>query len=219
MWRSGISQTATTNDAGIYVFASVQPGSYQITVRKEGFKQVDLLGMIVNVQDHIEQNFKLQLGSVSESITVQSDALTMNTTDGSVSTVIDRQFVENIPLNGRSFQDLIDLTPGVVTQNPQTATYNGANGDFSVNGQRTESNNYILDGISANTNPGAPMGGQAPSGSLTASTVLGTTQSLISVDALEEFRVQSSTLFGRVRAIPRRTILLYHEIRHKYISR
>src|SRR5215472_10923623 len=58
----GTIATATTNDAGIYVFASVHPGQYQVTVRKAGFKQVDLLGMIVNVQDHIEQNFRLQIG-------------------------------------------------------------------------------------------------------------------------------------------------------------
>ena len=192
----GTSQTVTTNDAGIYVFANVQPASYQITVRKQGFKQVDLLGMIVNVQDHVEQNFKLQLGSVSESITVQSDALTMNTTDGSVSTVIERHFVENIPLNGRSFQDLISLTPGVLTQTPQIGGSIGDNGDFSVNGQRTESNNYMVDGISANTNPGDGGGsafGGSSSGSLGAGTALGTTQALLSVDALQEFRVQSST--------------------------
>jgi hypothetical protein len=191
----GSSQTLTTNDAGIYVFASVQPGSYQITVRKQGFKQVDLLGMIVNVQDHVEQNFKLELGSVSESITVEGNGLNINTTDGSVSTVIDRQFVENIPLNGRSFQDLIDLTPGVVTQSPQVGGYTGYNGDFSVNGQRTESNNYMVDGISGDTTAGNGNGGPGPgtTGSLSASTALGTTQGLVSVDALQEFRVESST--------------------------
>ncbi len=61
--QRGSAQIVSTNGAGIYVFANVQPGSYQITVRKQGFNQVDLLGMIVNVQDHVEQNFKLQLGS------------------------------------------------------------------------------------------------------------------------------------------------------------
>src|SRR5258708_9328121 len=63
----GTVATATTNDAGIYVFASIHPGQYQVTLHKPGFKQVDLLGMIVNVQDHIEQNFLLQIGSVAAS--------------------------------------------------------------------------------------------------------------------------------------------------------
>ena len=110
----GIIAAATTNNAGIYVFASVHPGQYQLAVHKAGFKQVDLLGLIVNVQDHIEQNFRLQIGSVTESVTVEAGALTVNTQDATVSTVIDRQFAENLPLSGRTFQTLIDLTPGVV---------------------------------------------------------------------------------------------------------
>src|SRR6267378_8528381 len=107
----GTVATATTNDAGIYVFASVHPGQYQVTVHKPGFKQVDLLGMIANVQDHIEQNFRLQIGSVAESVTVKANDLKINTTDGSVSTVIDHTFVERMPLNGRSFQSLLALSP------------------------------------------------------------------------------------------------------------
>src|SRR6266851_2806265 len=71
----GTLTDAKTNDAGIYVFASVQPGMYQIRVRKPGFKQVDLLSLIVNVQDHIEQNVRLQVGSVSESVTVNASDL------------------------------------------------------------------------------------------------------------------------------------------------
>src|SRR6266478_4007412 len=110
----GAVTTTTTNNAGIYVFPSVQPGQYQISIQKQGFKQVDLLGLIVNVQDHIEQNIRLQIGSVSESVTVNADDVHINTTDASVSTVVDRQFAENLPLNGRSFQTLIQLTPGVV---------------------------------------------------------------------------------------------------------
>src|SRR6266566_2877258 len=100
----GTTTTATTNDAGIYVFASVHPGQYQVTVHRPGFKQVDLLGMIVNVQDHIEQNFRLQIGSVAESVTVNASDMHLNTTDASVSTVVDQSYVKNMPLNGRSFQ-------------------------------------------------------------------------------------------------------------------
>src|SRR5882762_2884780 len=81
----GAVTTTTTNNAGIYVFPSVQPGQYQITIQKQGFKQVDLLGLVVNVQDHIEQNFRLQIGSVAESVTVHADDLKINTTDAAVS--------------------------------------------------------------------------------------------------------------------------------------
>ena len=184
-----------TNGSGIYVIPALPPGRYRLVVRKDGFKEINKTDLVLHVQDTFEQNFTLEVGSTSESVTVEAGALVMNTTDASVSTVIDRNFVANIPLNGRSFQDLISLTPGVVTQSPQSGGYTGSNGDFSVNGQRTQSNNYIVDGISANTNPGNGNGGPDPgtSGSLGASTVLGTTQSLLSIDALQEFRVESST--------------------------
>jgi len=190
----GTVQNATTNNAGIYVFANVQPGRYQVKVDKPGFKQVDFLGLIVNVQDHIEQNFRLQVGSVLESVTVEANGSNINTTDATVSTVVDRRVVENMPLNGRSFQDLILLSPGVVTNNPQSGARNNESGEFSVNGQRTESNYYTVDGVSANVgiSPGIPNSA-ATSGSIAVSSALGTTQTLVSIDALEEFRVQSST--------------------------
>src|SRR5216683_8447510 len=101
----GTVTSTTTNDAGIYVFPGVQPGQYQITIQKQGFKQVDLLGLVVNVQDHIEQNFRLEVGSVAESVTVEAAASMINTSDAAVSTVVDQMYVKNMPLNGRSFQD------------------------------------------------------------------------------------------------------------------
>src|SRR5438874_2632061 len=126
----------------------------------------------------------------------------INTTDASVSTVVDQTYIQNMPLNGRSFQDLILLTPGVTTQTTQpTNSFSvgvGQTGEFSVNGQRTESNYYTVDGVSANVGIGAntgdnPLFYSGASGSVGASTALGTTQALVSVDDLQEFRVQSST--------------------------
>src|SRR5258708_8710367 len=108
----GTVTTTTTNNAGIYAFPSVQPGQYQISIQKQGFKQVDLLGLIVNVQDHIEQNFRLEVASITESVTVEAGASIINTTDASVSTVADQTYVKNMPLNRRSLQDVILLTPG-----------------------------------------------------------------------------------------------------------
>lgn len=111
--NQGTISTTKTNSAGLYIFASVQPGPYQIKVHHPGFKQVDLMSLIVNVQDHIQENVRLQVGSVSESVTVTyGDKINIDTTDASVSTVVDQTFVKNMPLNGRSFQDLILLTPG-----------------------------------------------------------------------------------------------------------
>lgn len=194
--QRGTSSTTTTNDAGIYVLSAVLPGQYSVTVRKQGFKQVDLVGVVANVQDHIEQNFRLEVGSVSESVTVAADKNNINTTDGSVSTIVDRQFAENLPLNGRSFQSLINLTPGVVV----TPSNGYDDGQFSVNGQRTDANYWMVDGVSANIGISVSNPSSGMAGSLGSFSVLGGTNSLVSVDALQEFRIQTSNFapeFGR----------------------
>ncbi len=191
--RGTVSQTRS-NASGIYVLSGVSPGRYNIEVRHEGFSQVDLTNLVVNVQSNIEYNFKLQVGSVSESVTVDGSGLQLNTTDASVSTVVDRNFVDNMPLNGRSFQSLILLAPGTVTATPQNGAQQSYSGEFSVNGQRADANNFTVDGVSANNSPN-PYGGTTAgsAGGLQATTALGTTQALVSVDALQEFKVQTST--------------------------
>jgi hypothetical protein len=136
------SVSVPTNNNGLYAFPSVRPGRYRMEVTAAAFKVVNVTGLLVNVQDHIEQNFRLQIGPVAESLTVTAGAPLANTTDGTVSTVVDRQFAENLPMNGRSFQTLIDLTPGVVLT---TSDVNDS-GQFSVNGQRASSNYWMVDG-------------------------------------------------------------------------
>jgi len=97
-----------------YVVTGIRPGRYRMAVTKEGFRSIVGTDVTLNVSRRREQEFNLDVGAFSESITVTADQINMNTTDASVSTVVDRQFAENIPLNGRSFQSLIQLTPGVV---------------------------------------------------------------------------------------------------------
>jgi hypothetical protein len=192
---TGIVYPAKTNASGMYLVPILPPGHYHVQVSKPGFKTIIKADVTLNVQSALALNFTLPLGASSVSITVEGGSSPINTTDGSVSTVVDQKFVENIPLNGRSFQDLISMTPGVITQSPQAASAAGSNGDFSVNGQRTESNYYTVDGVTANTNagPGGGIAGAATGGTIAGSTALGTTQTLAPVDALEEFRIQSST--------------------------
>jgi hypothetical protein len=193
---TGVQYAGVTNGAGIYTVSILPPGRYRVQVSKVGFKTLIKPDITLNVETALALNFTLPVGARSESITVEAGSSSINTTDGSISTVIDRKFVQNIPLNGRSFQDLISMTPGVVTQTPQnTSQFSGYAGDFSVNGQRTESNYYTVDGVSGNINAGDGFGayGPASSGAVAAATALGTTQSLVSVDALQEFRVLSSS--------------------------
>src|SRR5262245_40799833 len=102
--------TTKTNGAGIYSFTGLMPGHYRLIVRKEGFKEIAIKAFELFIQDKLEQNFSLEIGSVSETVTVQGAAPLINTQDAAVSTVIGRNLVENLPLNGRSIQALIDLT-------------------------------------------------------------------------------------------------------------
>ncbi len=199
---TGVIYSAKTNSAGMYLVPILPPGHYHVQVSKPGFKTIIKADVILNVQSALSLNFVLAIGATSESVTVDAASSLINTTNATVSTVVDRKFVENTPLNGRSFQDLISITPGVTTQSPQAGSAIGYSGDFSVNGQRGESNYYTVDGVSANVGSGNGFGAAQPasSGSIAATSALGTTQSLVSVDALQEFRVQSSTYsaeFGR----------------------
>ncbi len=191
---TGVKYVASTNGDGIYAVEDLPPGSYRVQVSKFGFKGIIKPNIVLNVQDALSLNFTLPIGASSVTVTVEGGAPIVNTQNAAVSTVVDRNFVENMPLNGRSFQNLILLTPGVVTATPQYGASTGIAGEFSVNGQRTESNYYSVDGVSANVAvyPGG-VTRASTSGTLPTSTALGTTQGLVSVDALEEFRVQSST--------------------------
>ena len=191
---TNVTYDTKTNGAGVYNAPFLKPGHYRMLVAKQGFKQIDLRDLTLNVQDSVNRNFTLDVGGTSETIEVNGSAVNINTTDAAVSTVVDRQFVGNVPLNGRSFQDLILLTPGVLTNTPQNQDQViGYSGDFSVNGQRTQSNSYMVDGVSANTNPGGGSYSSNSAGNVPSSTALGTTQSLVSIDALQEFRISSSS--------------------------
>jgi hypothetical protein len=187
--ESGTSSTALTNRDGVYVLRDLRPGQYRMVVDDEGFQQIVLVGLVLSAQDAVGRNFTMQIGSIIQSVTLTASGEKVNISPA-VGTVVNQQFVQNLPLNGRSFQSLIGLTPGVVFV-PDTGA--GA-GEFSVNGQRSNSNYFTVDGVSANFgtsiffDPANTLGGTTP-----ALTVAGGTNGLLSVDAMQEFRVQTST--------------------------
>jgi Carboxypeptidase regulatory-like domain/TonB dependent receptor len=188
-----------TNDVGIYAVANLPPGPYRVQASRVGFKTLIKPDIILNVQDSITVNFTLPVGATSIAVTVEGGAPMINTTDATVSTVVDRQFAENLPMNGRSFQTLIYLAPGVV---PVPADNGFDGGQFSVNGQRAASNYWMVDGVSANFGVGANSlgGGNGFGGAAVSFSAFGGTNSLVSVDAMQEFRIQTSTFapeFGR----------------------
>jgi hypothetical protein len=194
---TGIRQRAETNSNGLYALPGLKPGSYLATVQATGFKTLTRDGIVLEVAQRARLDLTLELGSVEERVTVNADVALLNSADGSVSTVVESQFIENIPLNGRSFQTLFQLTPGTVT----TQTTFGEQGQFSVNGQRANANYFMVDGVSANTGIAAgSTPGQSFGGALPALTAAGGTNSMVSVGAVQEFAIQTSTYapeFGR----------------------
>ena len=198
---TGVQYTTKSNGEGIYVLPNLPPGPYRVQVSKIGFKTLVKPDIILNVQDSLSINFTLLIGAFHEIVTVQGGAALVNIENAAVSTVVDRQFADNLPMNGRSFQSLIELTPGVVltTSNPSDG------GQFSVNGQRAASNYWMVDGVSANIGIGASpspfaLAGNGLAGALGSFSAMGGTNSLVSIDAMQEFRIQTSTYapeFGR----------------------
>ncbi len=193
---TGVSYPGATNNEGIYAIPNLPPGIYRIQVSKVGFKTLIKPDITLNVQDALAINFTLPVGAFSETITVQGGAPLVDTQSSSVGTVIDRRFVENLPLNGRSFNTLLQLTPGVVI-----APSRSAPGQYSISGQRATANNFIIDGMSANFGVSQYLGVNGTGvGTSQAFSAIGGTSSLISVDALQEFRVETSSFapeFGR----------------------
>jgi len=194
---TNVAQTTRTNQAGIYSFPTLQLGNYRLTIKHPGFKEIVEEGLVLHVQDDISLNLRMELGTTTETVTVTSTGVLLNTEDATVGTVIERKVVENMPLNGRSFQGLLTLSPAVNT----VVALAASTGQFVVNGQRTDTNYFMVDGVSANV--GAPLGGSLSSngtGTTPTNSATGGFNNMVSVDALQEFRISTSNFapeFGR----------------------
>jgi len=187
-----------TSETGVFYISNLPPGVYRMEAGKDGFKTLLKPGVFLHVGDRVEMNFAMEVGNAAETVTVEGGPSLVNTQDATVGTVVDDRFVSSLPLNGRSFQTLLLLTPGAVVT---PASY-AEQGQFSINGQRADSNYFTVDGVNANNAAAAGFGLlQSAGGTLPGVTSLGGTQSLVSVDALQEFRIDTSTFapeFGRV---------------------
>jgi hypothetical protein len=195
---TGVMRRVISNPQGEYSVPALLPGRYDISIEAAGFKSIRQKSVALEVDQRARLDFTLTIASTPETITIEGIAPLLNASDASVSTVIGNRFVENLPLNGRSFSSLIDLTPGVVL----TSSNAHDQGQFSVNGQRPDANYFIVDGVSANV--GAAGDGnllrQSGAGQLPATSAFGGTSNLVPLDALEEFRIQTSTFapeYGR----------------------
>jgi hypothetical protein len=141
--KTGTSNQATTNDQGAYVFPSVQPGVYTITVEAAGFSKAVTNKIEVNVAGVITQHFALKVGAQGDTVTVESNALTVQTTDSQISRAVTLKEIDTLPALGRTPLTLAVFQPGIQL-NPGDVSFS------RVNGQRGSSNNSRLDGMDIN---------------------------------------------------------------------
>ena len=149
---TGLSRTVMTNDQGEYTFQEVPIGTYKIQVQAANFKTFVANQVVVDVSSTVRVNAQLQPGGESETVQVVATAIQVQTDSGALGTVVDGTQVKELPLNGRSFVELTQLGPGVSAANNFDSKNKGLQGgvDFSVNGNPTTNNLFLVDGANDN---------------------------------------------------------------------
>ena len=152
---TGVVRKTTTNSVGIYAFPSIVPGSYSMAVSATGFAGESQPAVALQVGQTATFDFRLKIGTASSTVTVNASAPTLETATAELGTVVTPKEMNDLPLNGRNFTQLLLVIPGTVNLNTDQNSgggggWNGASiGQFSfpaVNGARNRSNMFILDG-------------------------------------------------------------------------
>ena len=149
----GTSWPATSNDDGIFAFPRIPPGTYGLKVEAKGFKTSTHANIILDVNQRGRVDVVLQLGALNESVEVFGDAALLNTETTLVSSVVSAKTIDDAPLISRNYLELALMIPGVTTTDPasfNTGTRSDNAGRTFVNGNREQSNNFMLDGADAN---------------------------------------------------------------------
>src|SRR6202521_3754370 len=206
-----ITRTSTTSAAGFYSAPNLLPGTYEIRASAQGFSTEVQSGVTLSVGEQQVLNFTLQVGQMTQTVEVTTEAPNVQLASSSISAVVNSTTVQELPLNGRSWTDLANLQPGVAAIETQASFASGADrgtrgfgAQISISGARPQQNNYRLDGISVNDYsngaPGSVLGGN------------------LGVDAIQEFSVLTSnysaeygkTSGGVVNAITRSGTNQFH---------
>ena len=190
---TGVERTTVTSEAGQYSVPELQIGTYSVKVEQEGFQTWTATGVAVDVAAQKLVDATLQLGAVSQNISVAAEELPqIETTNNTLGGILTQDSVKDLPINGRDYTKLIYLNPGVAGSPDQITDSPGSFGEFSMNGARGRSNNYLLDGTDMNdgyrNDPAINQGG-----------VFATPSAILPIDAVQELRVESNFQpeFGR----------------------
>ena len=138
-----------TDGAGVYVFSPVKIGSYKLTATAPGFETTTQTNLHLSIQQRLNVVVTLKPGATTETVTVTTEAPLMQTQESSVGQTMDTETINSVPLNGRNWVYIAQLSAGTAVAD---GSRGGGKGDFEANGQRAEENNFILDGVDNNAN-------------------------------------------------------------------
>jgi hypothetical protein len=177
--ETGLKRETRTNQSGIYVVPALPVGTYSVSAELTGFKRTTVSGVVLEVNQEARINLTLEVGQVTETVTVAGQVVTLQTENAAVGQVIDNRYNTQIPLNGRDFSQLVLLAPGAVTR-PGAITYQGGAATGSLGsgvaiGGRDNQNNFMMDGANNNARQ------------------FGNIAIKPSIDAIQEFKVQSNS--------------------------
>lgn len=177
--QRGTSRTLTTDAAGTYVAPDLNPGTYGIRVEAKGFKAIQRPAIPVEVASDVRADFTLQTGNVSEVVTVSGDVPLVNTTSATLGGTLSNREINDLPLNGRNYENLLQLRPGVMRYP------GGGFSTTSTDGLRAEDNGYFIDGLFDSE----PYSGQAI---INGAGIAGDSATILPIDSIQEFNVQQN---------------------------
>ena len=177
--QRGTSRTVVTDTSGGYAVPDLQPGIYKVQVQAKGFKGEERPNVQIEVASDVRADFLLQPGQVSEIVTIYEEVPLVNTTSATLGGTLSNQEINDLPLNGRNYENLLQLRPGVMR-------YPG--GGFSTtssNGLRAEDNAYFIEGLFNSE----PYSGQAI---VNGAGIAGDSATILPIDAIQEFNIQQN---------------------------
>jgi len=177
--QRGTTRTLTTDSAGAYSAPNLIPSTYTVSAAIAGFKTAQQVNQLLEIGRDLRIDFVLQPGEQQQTVTVTTEAQLVETTNAELGGAVQSEIIENLPLNGRNFENLLQLRPGV-TQFP-----GGAQFGQSTNGMRALDNVYLVNGINATD----PFIGQSM---MNANMMAGDAGTILSVDSIDEFKTQSN---------------------------
>jgi hypothetical protein len=174
--QTGAVVRTSTSSSGDYQASSLNPGTYSVSAEMKGFEKTVTSAFALDVDQKVRVNVQMKLGAVTETVEVDSQALGLDTDSSEIGQLVSQKQVEELPLNGRNFMQLLLLGAGAVTVGGEQGTMRQGSGNaISINGARPESNNYTLDGL------------------INTDTALVTPAVILSQDAIQEFKVESGS--------------------------